>query len=76
MVPPIFVKVPPEVNELCHCINPVFPVKLMEGKDPGIVPLQKVDVPESVAVPATDVGFTFTVAVIVADGQTPLVTTA
>jgi hypothetical protein len=48
----------------------------MEGKDPGIVPLQKVDVPESVADPATDVGFTFTVAVIVADGQTPLVTTA
>ena len=35
-----------------------------------------VEVPESVAVPGTLVGLTVTVAVIVADGHTPLVTTA
>ena len=35
-----------------------------------------VEVPESVAVPGTDVGLTATVAVIVAEAQTPFVTTA
>ena len=36
-----------------------------------------VAVPDAIeAVPPTEVGFTFTVAVIVAEGHTPLVTTA
>ena len=59
----MFVKPPPDVEELCHCIIPVYPVKLITG---AIVLAHIVAVPEAIAaVPPTEVGFTFTVAVIV-----------
>ena len=70
-MPVIFVKLPPEASELCHCTNPTFPDKVMVGA--GLF-AHIVAVP--VAVPATVAKSTFTVAVIVADGHTPFVATA
>ena len=65
------------VVEDCHWIAPVKPVRVIVGNDPGTVPKQIVDVPAEIfAVPATVAGDTLTVALIVADGHTPLVTTA
>ena len=74
VVPVVFVKVPPEVSELCHCTKPVLPVKLITG---AVVLEHIVAVPEAIAaVPVTVARSTFTVAVIVAAAQTPFVTTA
>ena len=56
----------------CHCIVPVFPVKVSTVL---LVPVQTVAAPEML--PATDVGFTVIVTLeVVAEEQTPLVTTA
>jgi hypothetical protein len=74
VVPVVFVNVPPDVNELCHCINPVLPVKFIIGVD---VLAHIIALPEVIdAVPATDVRSTLTVDIIAADGHTPFVTTA
>ncbi len=58
--------------ETCHCIVPVFPVKVIFA---GEVPEQIVWFP--LTVPATEVVFTVTVTTLeFTEGQTPLVTTA
>ena len=73
-MPVIFVKPPPVVAELCHCIVPVYPVKFITG---AAVLAHIVAVPDAIAaVPVTVAKSTFTVAVIVAAAQTPFVTTA
>ena len=56
----------------CHCIVPVFPLKVNSVL---FVPVQTAVAPEML--PATDVGFTVIVTLeVVAEEQTPLVTTA
>ena len=56
----------------CHCIVPVFPVKVSMVL---LVPVQTVAAP--LMLPATDVGLTVIVTLgVVAEEQTPLVTTA
>ena len=55
----------------CHCIVPVFPLKVSMVL---LVPVQTVAAP--LMLPATDVGLTAIVTLeVVADEQTPLVTT-
>ena len=71
MVPATVVYVPPDVVALCHITDPTFPDSVIVGA--GLF-AQIVAVP--VAVPATVARSTFTVAVKVAEGQTPFVTTA
>ena len=56
----------------CHCIVPILPLKVNTVL---LVPVQTVAAP--VMLPATEVGFTAIVTLeVVADEQTPLVTTA
>ena len=56
----------------CHCIVPVFPLKVSTVL---LVPVQTAVAPE--ILPATDAGFTVIVTLdVVADEQTPFVTTA
>ncbi len=58
--------------DTCHCIVPVFPVKVILA---GEVPVQIVWFP--LTVPATELGFTVTVTTLeLTEAQTPLLTTA
>ena len=67
----MFVKVTLSEDD-CHCIVPVFQLKVSRVL---LVPVQTVAAP--VMLPATDAGFTVIVTlVVVADEQTPFVTTA
>ena len=71
MALPIFVKVTLSAED-CHCIVPVLPLKVNTVL---LVPVQTAVAPAML--PATDVGLTVMVILeVVAELQTPLVTTA
>ena len=59
-------------GEVCHCLVPVLPAKVMVV----VLPLQ-IGLGEAEAVPPTEVGFTVTVAIVeLVVAHTPLVTSA